>query len=75
LVLWPSGEITSLIKNSEGKPSFTLPHCTDPFNFRNSINVFCKCAKIVNILVLLFAANPFVVTHIINLKSVVIETA
>jgi hypothetical protein len=30
LVLWPSGEITSLIKNSEGKPSlFTFP--TDPF--------------------------------------------
>jgi hypothetical protein len=31
LVLWPSGEITSLIK-LQGKPSlFTLPHCTDPF--------------------------------------------
>jgi hypothetical protein len=45
LVLWPSGEITSLIK-LQGKPSlFTLPHCTDPFNFRNSSNSSANAQK------------------------------
>jgi hypothetical protein len=43
LVLWPSGEITSLIKNSEGKPIYIAPLHRPLFNFRNSINVFCKC--------------------------------